>query len=73
MNKYKLHGDFVDFFFDKNYKKQFSELNKSEVKLLAWDQSSHIKFWFYFNRAVTVSIILFEIKTTLNAGEIKFY
>ena len=46
MNNNKLPGVFADIFFDKNYKKQFSELDKREVKLPITDQSPHIKFCF---------------------------
>ena len=69
MNNNKLRGVFTDISFDKNNKKQFSELHKSEVKLLVTDQSPHIKFCFIS----TVTVRLSESKATLNAGEIKFY
>ena len=46
MNNNKLPGVFADIFFDKNYKKQFSELDKSEVKLSLTNRSPHIKFSF---------------------------
>ena len=73
MNNSKLPGVFADIPSIKNYKKHFSELDKSEVRLPLTDQSPHIKFCFIFNRAVTANITLLESKKTLNAGEIKFY
>ena len=46
MNNNKLPGVFADISFAKNYKKQFSELGKSEVKFPLTDQSPHTKFCF---------------------------
>ena len=46
MNNNKLFGVFAGIFFEKSAKKQFSELDKSEVKSPVTDQSLHIKFCF---------------------------
>ena len=58
-NNDKLPGVFADISFDKNNKKQFTELDKSEVKLPVTDQSPHIKF--YFSSAfIHVTVKLFK-------------
>ena len=46
MNNNKLRDVFADISFDKKYKKQFFQLDKSEVKFPLTDQSPHIKFRF---------------------------
>ena len=42
MNKNKLPGVFADIFFDTNYKKLFSKLKESHVKLPVTDSNLHM-------------------------------